>query len=237
MYRHWLLFRDLVNTCEDPNDMQIEVMVDLDIDYGEDTIILLEDARGGVLFNNIEDQLLAAFIFDQEAFLFDLCVPRNGNYLLSIGDRSSNGFVDGSVEIYVDRSLLLNVTGDFGRVVTVPIAAQDTAPPTIPQSPTKGPTRPPANPSTPAPTETDLSAVLGMLPSNPQKATQSPTTPLSPSNEPTARPPTTPASAPTEPPVVPVTMPVEEAGEAESSALTRDVSLGVAALCCAWLLF
>ena len=236
MYRHWLLFRDLVNTCQDPNDMQIEVVVEIDVDYARDTIILLEDERGNIIFNSIEDHLLAAIIFDQEAFLFDLCAPRNENYLLSIGDRSNNGFMDGSVVIYIDRVLLTSVSGNFGRFVTVPIAAQD-VPPT--ESTT-------ASSPTPAPVETPTPIDLGVRPSNIERVTQSPVASPNPSTSateyqttPTKAPTKAPTEAPTEVPTEgPPTMLVDESEKIEEESGASNIASlgGTVMLCCIWLI-
>lgn len=236
MYRHWLLFRDLVNTCEDPGDMQIEVVVEKDISYVEDTLILLEDERGEVLFNSVADQLVAGAIFEQEAFLFDLCVPREESYVLSVLDRSRNGFQDGSVEVYVDRGLVANVTGDFGLGVTVTIEARDVPTPTSPAvpptgTPTNAPTSAPTEPPTRAPT-IPMPDFSGILPdsSSITKVTSSPSA--------------APSLVPTESPSSPVARPSSEesieaapADASSSSSATRVASLGAAALFCGWILF
>jgi hypothetical protein len=124
MFRHWTLFREHVTSCDDVNEMEIEVVIELDEFYIEDNVITLVNDQEQVLFNSIENHLIAFSIFDtQETLFMDVCVPRDRTYELRITDDNRDGFVDGSIEVFVDRILIARVEGNFGPGVIVPIAA------------------------------------------------------------------------------------------------------------------
>lgn len=150
MYRHWLLFRDHVTVCEDPTNMELEVVVELDVSYTTENRIILATVDGDILFDSLVDHAVAALIFGTETFLIDLCVPRDQRYVLSIEDIGGNGFLDGSVEVYVDRVLAGRVTGNFGDLETIEIDASnaqgitvETPSPNRSRAPTSSPTRVP----------------------------------------------------------------------------------------------
>lgn len=157
MYRHWLLFRDHVTLCEDPADFEIEVVVAMDTSYIFDNRIFLATSdTETILFDSLEDHFVAAFIFDTENLLFDLCLPRDQSYLLVIRDEAGDGFADGTVEIYIDRVLVSRVSGNFGDLQVIEISSEGatvaTAAPTQMPVTTAAPTLAPTLTPTSAPT-------------------------------------------------------------------------------------
>jgi hypothetical protein len=124
MFRHWTLFREHVTSCDDVNEMEIEIVIELDQFYIEENVITLVNDQEQVLFNSIENHRIAFSIFDtQETLFMDVCVPRDRTYELRITDGNNDGFVDGSIKVFVDRVLIARVEGNFGSGVVVPIAA------------------------------------------------------------------------------------------------------------------
>lgn len=131
MHRHWLLFREFVSTCENPDtEMEIEVVLLLDHDHGTDNLIRVRDLiTDEELFNSYADytSILSNrrdpddIHQDASTIFFDLCVPRNHTYIMSITDRKSDGFTNGMAQIYRDRTLYARVEGDFGDAVVIEI--------------------------------------------------------------------------------------------------------------------
>ena len=173
MHRHWLLFREFVSTCENPEvEMEIEVLLLIDNDYETDNLIRLQDlTTGDELFNSYDD--FYSIISNRRnpddehnkviTIFFDLCVPKNHTYMISITDRQSDGFTNGLARVYRDRALFARVEGDFGDSVVIEI--QEGSFPWLPLiiSPDKKGSASPVdsrqNPSTPSPT-----AIRGVAP-------------------------------------------------------------------------
>ena len=209
MYRHWLLFRDEVTVCEDVNDMELEVYIELDASYTTENRILLASFDGEeIYFDSLVDHAVAAIIFETESVLVDLCVPRDQRYILAIQDRGGDGFVDGRVNIYVDRVLAGRVTGNFGELETIEIDASDAqgitvdpsegqgiAIPTPSGSPTNGPIpaetlNPTSNPTTSPPSTPpeSLTSFPSLTPGTPSPTLQTLGRTREPSIQPTLEP-------------------------------------------------
>lgn len=137
MHRHYRLFREHVSSCDDPDtDMEIEIILLIDHDYDTDNLIRLKDTTTDQeLFNSYSDftSILSnrgrgisngdkPSSFDAaNTIFFDLCVPRNHTYLVTILDRKRNGFSNGLARIFRDRQLYALVDGNFGEAVILEI--------------------------------------------------------------------------------------------------------------------
>ena len=157
MYLHWLLYRDRVTNCEDPNEMEIELVILWDKDHATDNWIRLVEQESGVLvFDSNRDYRKGIAFEYQRSLSMDLCVPRTSTYILKIYDRFGDGFLNGKIDVFRDGALLESLEGSCPRSVEVAIPAMTPAP-TLPPTAvpiTAMPISPPASPS-PSKTATD----------------------------------------------------------------------------------
>ena len=187
MYKHWFLFREEVVTCENSTtDFELEIVIEIDASYVSENRILLASSDGQTIyFDSIRDHAVAVLVFDTEDLLVDLCLPRDETYVLIIQDEGRDGFVDGVVEIYIDRVLARRIEGDFGSLESFEITADgvtvETPVPTQTRTPTVAPTRP----------------VNLTIPPNSDFDTRAPSPPT---DEPTSTPSVGPTSTPTHKP-------------------------------------
>jgi hypothetical protein len=188
MYRHWLLFREEVNTCG-AGDMELELVIGIDAAYLAETEILLSNQDNQLYFDSFADHDLAYIFATDNLVLIDLCVPRNGVYTVTVRDSAGDGWTDGFIEIYVDRDLVYTINGNFGNFLTVDIFQQTIAPtnaPTIPAtpSPTSVPTGVPEEPTlVPAGSMSSTSPTVAPTPES-----SDPTSEIPSSSEPTSVP-------------------------------------------------
>ena len=157
MHLHWELFRNAVTTCADPvNEVEIELVFVVDTYYVDDItqIVLVNDDTEQVLFDSVDDHLLAYALYSDEisTLEIDLCVPRNQNYAVGLVDiNGSDGFADGSLSIYLDGVLFRTIDssdGDFGngRFFDIPASATTYTPPAPTPRPTPIPSSRPTTP-------------------------------------------------------------------------------------------
>lgn len=141
MYKHWLLFRDEVSSCENPYDMEIEVIFIFDAFHGNQNTFRLLSEDGDILLDSVEDHWVAYMVEREESLYVDLCLPRSMEYRLIVWDSGGNGFVDGSIEIFTDRVISQHVRGNFGErmVVDIPSQPMRTMGPTTSSEPTLSP--------------------------------------------------------------------------------------------------
>lgn len=167
MYRHFLLYRDFTTVCEDPSEMEIEIIFVWDEDhFRQNWIRLIEDDSGAVVWNSNTDFRGELGSLLQESSMIDLCVPKTSTYILDVYDSFGDGFTDGRIAVYRDGVLLETLEGSFPRQVRVRIERlvtdSPTAPPTV--SPTLfpttrySPTSQPTQAPTFVPTEQQLNA-------------------------------------------------------------------------------
>eukprot|EP00977_Amphora_coffeiformis_P009521 scaffold2193_cov171-Amphora_coffeaeformis.AAC.27 len=138
MWKHWNLFRDQVTTCEDPDDMEIEVSFVFDQSYEAENKFRLTNSEGYVIFDSVRDHWVAYMLAREESLYIDICVPRNTDYELQILDRGRNGFRNGKILIFTDRAVTQRVSGNFGDAVTLKIPSRP------PQAPSSAPSLAPS---------------------------------------------------------------------------------------------
>lgn len=169
MYLHWLLYRDKVTNCEDPNEMEIELVIFWDKDHATDNWIRLVEQESGVLvFDSNRDYRKGIAFEYQRSLSMDLCVPRTSTYILKIYDRFGDGFLNGKIDVFRDGVLLESLEGSCPRSVEVAIPAMTPAPTLTPTAvPTIAmPTSPPASPP-PSQTPADNGSNVPPSPDNP----------------------------------------------------------------------
>lgn len=131
MWKHWILFRDQVTSCEDPDDMEIEMTFAFDNSYGSENRIILRNKNGRVVFDSLKDHWVAYLVARERSLYMDVCAPRDMDYELQIFDRGGDGFRNGNILLFTDRIESQRVEGDFGAEVTLQIPAR---PPKTPSS-------------------------------------------------------------------------------------------------------
>lgn len=142
-----------------------------------------------------------------EFIYMDICVPRETDYELRITDNGGNGFSDGSIQVFTDRSLVHSITGDFGAEIIVQIDAQLLPTPAPSQStmPSPSPTLSPSSMPTLRPSTSPTGSPSSLPSSHPSISSgptylpsSTPSVSMTPSEGPTAIPTTqSPTSSPT----------------------------------------
>eukprot|EP00977_Amphora_coffeiformis_P015400 scaffold4510_cov183-Amphora_coffeaeformis.AAC.85 len=128
MYAHWMLFREHASSCEDEDEMELELLVALDGFHKQENRIILFSDEDGTLYDSFSDHPYSLQIVDGP-ILIDLCVPRIQSYTLTAQDTIGNGFNwGGKVELYVDRVLAATIEGDFGSSTVIPIVPATSQP-------------------------------------------------------------------------------------------------------------
>ena len=131
MWKHWILFRDQVTSCEDPDDMEIEVSFVFDESYEADNKFRLTNKDGDVIFDSVRDHWVAYLVAKEESLYIDVCVPRNTDYELQILDRGRNGFSNGNILVFTDRAVTQRVQGNFGDKVRLKIPSRPPKTPSV----------------------------------------------------------------------------------------------------------
>ena len=158
MHLHWNVFRDAVPACENPDlFMEIEMIFVADSLYLSDIsqVRLLNIQTNEVIFDSVADHLLFYALYADEVvgFEVDLCVSREFDYLVEVSDGfGTDGFVDGSLTIFVDGQQFGVVDRSSGRFETLSFTIQGnqsspfpapTSQPTLTQQSTEASCNPP----------------------------------------------------------------------------------------------
>eukprot|EP00977_Amphora_coffeiformis_P009517 scaffold2193_cov171-Amphora_coffeaeformis.AAC.23 len=153
MYRHFLLYRDFTTGCEDPDEMEIEIVLLWDENHFTDNWIrLIEEESGFVVWNSNTDYDGRYAFRIHQSTMIDLCVPKTSAYVLDVYDKFADGFTNGVITVYRDGTLLQTLEGAFDRNTQLRIERLATMSPT--GTPTVSPsTTPSQKPTTFQPTE------------------------------------------------------------------------------------